>query len=192
MSFPQIEEAVYELFQQRRSRELAVNGRWIHQTAREEAIKLDIDETTFKASKRWISRFLRRYDLSLRAPTSVGQKDPDDNRKQALAFFDFFSRFRQSFNDHRIKYANMDQVPVWFDMPGGRTYDFEGNRTIKILTTGNEKLRFTVVLCILSIGEKIKPMIIFRTPQDIEFNDVTGYVIDAKGGSMTPELMEKW
>ena len=63
--FPQIENAVYELFQQRRSRGLAVNGKLIHQTAKEEATKLDIDETTFKASKGWISLFLRRYDLSL-------------------------------------------------------------------------------------------------------------------------------
>lgn len=86
----------------------------------------------------------------------------------------------------------MDEVPVWFNTPGGRTYDYEGNRTIKILTTGNEKLRFTVVLCTLSTGEKVKPLLIFRTTNDIEYLDQSVYFIGSKGGSMTGELIEKW
>lgn len=190
--YPQIEAIVYDRFRERRAQGLRVNGKWISDTAREEASKIGIDETVFKASKGWISRFLNRYDLSLRALTTVGQNDPEDAKEQALHFFDYFSRLRQRLTGYTLTYANMDEVPVWFDMPGSRTYDFEGNRSIKLLTTGNEKLRFTVVLCSLSTGEKVKPMIIFRTPKNIEFVDDSIYVTGSSKGSMTHELMEKW
>ena len=51
-------------------------------------------------------------------------------------------------------------------------------------------MRFTVVLCTPSTGEKVKPIIILRTPQNLEFSDETIYVIGTKGGSMTSELIE--
>lgn len=189
--FPEPEREVYNRLKDRRERGLIVNGKWIIQTAKEAANR-GIGETDFKASNGWIYRFLKRFDVSLRAPTSVGQKDPADARQQALDFFEYFSRLRQRLNGYHITYANLDEVPVWFDMPGGRTYDVEGNRTIKALTTGNEKLRFTVVLCTLSTGEKVKPMIVFRTPKKIDINNENIYVTGSKGGSMTTELMELW
>jgi hypothetical protein len=58
--------------------------------------------------------------------------------------------------------ANMDESPLWFDLPSTRTYDFRGVKTVKSKTTGHEKLRYTVVLSGLGDGTKLKPMIIFQ------------------------------
>ena len=37
--------------------------------------------------------------------------------------------------------ANMDESPMWFDMPSNRTVDFKGVKTVLSKTTGHEKLR---------------------------------------------------
>ena len=70
---------------------------------------------------------------------------------------------------------------------------FKGLKTIKSRTTGNEKLRFTVVLTALANGAKLKPMLIFKGLKNVpkgKFPD--GCVVTvAKGGSMTGELLQR-
>ena len=39
----------------------------------------------------------------------------------------------------------MDETPTYFDVPRRKTFDARGVITVKIKTTGYEKLRFTVV-----------------------------------------------
>ena len=52
--------------------------------------------------------------------------------------------------------CNMDESPMWFDLPSTATVDFQGVRTVSCKTTGAEKLRFTVAPTILSNGKSIK------------------------------------
>ena len=47
---------------------------------------------------------------------------------------------------HYTSYFNMDETPIYFDIPRLATFDFHGVTTVKVKTTGNEKLRFTVLL----------------------------------------------
>lgn len=58
--------------------------------------------------------------------------------------------------------ANMDEVPVYFDLPRSHSIDFKGLHTIKTKTTGHEHMRFTVVLTAMADGWKLRPMIIFK------------------------------
>ena len=58
--------------------------------------------------------------------------------------------------------GNMDETPMYFDMPGNTSVDFVGNKTIIIKTTGHEKQHLTVVLACLADGTKVKPMVIFK------------------------------
>ena len=58
--------------------------------------------------------------------------------------------------------GNMDETPMYFDMPGNTSVDFVVNKTIGIKTTGHEKQHFTVVLACLADGTKLKPMVIFK------------------------------
>ena len=64
-----------------------------------------------------------------------------------------------------VQIGNMDETPVWFDMPAARTVESRGAKTVLLKTTGNEKTRFTVVLSCLADGTKLKPMVIFP-PKD--------------------------
>ena len=41
---------------------------------------------------------------------------------------------------------NMDETPMYFDLPANKTIDFEGVKSVKVTTTGHEKLRYTVLL----------------------------------------------
>ena len=58
--------------------------------------------------------------------------------------------------------GNMDETPVWFDMPSARTVNVKGEKTVLVNTTGHEKSQFTVVLACLTDGTKLKPMVIFK------------------------------
>ena len=37
----------------------------------------------------------------------------------------------------------MDETPCYFDVPRSTTYNFSGVQTVKVATTGHEKLIFT-------------------------------------------------
>jgi hypothetical protein len=58
--------------------------------------------------------------------------------------------------------GNMDETPMFFDLPGNRTVDTKGKKTIMIRTTGHERAHFTVVLACMADGTKLKPMVIFK------------------------------
>jgi len=42
----------------------------------------------------------------------------------------------------------MDEVPVTFDMPANFTVEEKGHKDVRVSTTGSEKYRFTVTLCV--------------------------------------------
>lgn len=46
----------------------------------------------------------------------------------------------------------------------GKTYDFVGAKEVLLYKTNKHNLRFTVWLAITSKGEKLKPVLIFKTP----------------------------
>ena len=93
-------------------------------------------------------------------------------RRKALVLFpgnnERFSAFLKSLGDFDI-IMNMDETPCYFDMPSSTTFDLKGVRTVKVRTTGNEKLRFTAVFTavvrkIHDHYERISlpPMVIFK------------------------------
>lgn len=89
----------------------------------------------------------------------MGQKIPANAQHVAVHFLADIVRHmdENSFSPGDI--ANMDEVPVYFNMPRNHTFDFNGLHTIKISTMGNEHLRFTVVLTMSGNGHNLKPMV---------------------------------
>ena len=69
------------------------------------------------------------------------QKIPEDAPERCDAFLDDMKSLKN--NDVLI---NMDETPCYFDIPPSSSFDFKGVKTVKMKTTGHEKLRFTVVL----------------------------------------------
>lgn len=67
--------------------------------------------------------------------------------------------------DHDVRpshIVNMDEVPLTFDLPMGRTAAEKGENTISVRTTGHEKSHFTVVLPCCADGTKLPSVIIFK------------------------------
>lgn len=61
--------------------------------------------------------------------------------------------------DHTI---NMDEVPLTFKIPIGRSVAEKGRKSVNIVATGHEKSFFTVVLVCCGDGSKLPPMVIFK------------------------------
>ena len=165
--YPELEDAIMEFIRDERKFGRSVNGKMIQRKALVLFPKLyPMPCASFKASKGWLRRMLLRNDLSFRRVTSVGQKVPSDAPERC----DQFLRKMQSIRGYDYIW-NMDETPRYFDMPESSTIDTKGVQTVKVKTTGHEKLRFTAA--VLSAGIKIAanevkavrlpPMIIFKT-----------------------------
>ena len=90
-------------------------------------------------------------------------------------------------------------LPTWmrhqffFDLPGNRTINLTGEKTVFVRTIGNEKNHFTVVLCCTADGTKLKPMIIFKRKTLPKVMFPSGVVIHVnEKGWMDTEAMMVW
>ena len=100
----------------------------------------------FKASDGWCTRFFARSGLTLRQRTHIAQKLPKDVDFKVEEFHKFVIDERKKFEFCLSQIGNMDETPMYFDMPGNKTVDFKGSKSVSIKTTGHEKQHFTVVL----------------------------------------------
>ena len=121
----------------------------------------ELNITGFQASNNWCTRFLRRNNLALRQKTKIAQKLPEDLEEKIVNFHRFVLNCRKKANHELVNIDNMDETPVWFNMPLARTVNTR-EKSVSITTTGHEKSCFTVVLSCLADGTKLKPMIIFK------------------------------
>ena len=87
--------------------------------------------------------------------------------------------------------SNMDETPLWFDLPSSQTVDFVGVKTVACRTTGHEKLRFTVVPTILSNGNHLPTLVIFRKLKNVPPGPFPKDVVVAvnDSGVMTSQMM---
>jgi hypothetical protein len=122
----------------------------------------DNGDEYFKALARWCTRFMRRHGLSIRQRTHIAQKLPVDVEEKVESFLKFVINERKR-NDFDLAHiGNMDETPMFFDMPGNSTVHPVGDKTVTIRTSGNEKQHFTVVLSCLANGTKLKPLLVFK------------------------------
>jgi len=118
--------------------------------------------TKFKASCGWCSRFMKRHDLVLRQKTHIAQKLPKDLDEKVDKFHKYNIEIRKEHEFELGAIGNMDETPMFFDMPGNRTVDVKGTHTVTVKTSENGKANFTVVLACLADGTKLKPAVVFK------------------------------
>lgn len=116
----------------------------------------------FVASLGWCNRFMKRHDLRVRNRTKLAQKLPKELETKVESFQRFVIQLRKRHDFELSQIGNMDETPVFFDMPSNRTIDVKGSKTVFVKTTGQEKNRFTVVLCCMADGSRLPPTIIFK------------------------------
>lgn len=87
----------------------------------------------------------------------------------------------------------MDEVPLTFDIPMGRTVAEKGEKSISVRMTGHEKSHFTVVLACCADGTKLPPMIIFKRKTMPKDSFSPGVVVQCNvKGWMDTEMMGLW
>jgi len=121
-----------------------------------------IRKVDWKCSNGWIDNFLKRNRLSTRIPTSQKSSNitKDEQNKRIRSFWRHGIRLRTQFAIETHQIFNMDEVPVNFDMMRTRTLNVRGHVLVK--STGAQKKRCTVVLCVCADGTKLPPTIIFK------------------------------
>ena len=97
----------------------------------------------------------------------------------------------------RALIANMDEVPVYFDMTRGTTYHFRGEKNIHVIKTLGHKKRCTVVLCVLDDGRKLPPFVIYKSSSDTSYFSGMGsnnrlVVRNNANGWITESMMIVW
>lgn len=116
----------------------------------------------FKFSSKWLDGFLGRYDLSQRRKTTVAQQLPADLIEFQQSFLSYVLYMRMQHN-YPLKYiGNMDETPMWFDLPSNTTINKKGEKTVSIRTTGHERTSFTVILGCMADGTKLPAVCIFK------------------------------
>ena len=90
--------------------------------------------------------------------------------------------------------GNMDETPLWMDMPGDTTVERIGTRSVPVRSIGHEKARFTVVLTAMANGKKLKPFIVFNGIRVVtELAKVPAVVVAlSRNGWMNTDLTKDW
>ena len=87
-------------------------------------------------------------------------KLPAELDDKIVIFHRHVIKLRQAHNYDLSCIANMDETPVYFDLPGCRTVHPTGEKTVLAKTTGNKISHFTAVLGVCEDGTKLKLMLI--------------------------------
>ncbi|CAI7909798.1 unnamed protein product [Closterium sp. NIES-54] len=121
----------------------------------------------------------------------------------------FWTYVRHSRRQYKIDLPwilNVDQTPLWLEMPSERTVEEVGSRSVPVRSGGYQKERVTVMLACTASGEKLKPWVFFKRktvpkgdfPSDIHVGvhpngwmDADG-VIECLDGAVKPYINPKF
>ena len=140
--------------------------------------KLVIHHTTWLSSSKLLPKLKLAgtktgNDATLSASaqkTTLAQWLPDDMEEKVMQFHRFVIAARQRVGYPLSRIFNMDETPMWFQLPSLRSLEFTVSRTVAVKTCGAEKRNFTVALAVAADGTKLPPKVIFkgvRTPRDL-------------------------
>ena len=124
----------------------------------------------FKASLGWYNDWKRRHSISMRTKTTLAQRLPANMEDKIVTFHRFVVRARRRCEYPLSHIINMDETPMWFELPATRTLEFTGNRTVPITTCEADKQSFTVALAVKANGEKLPPKLIFKGVRQLRIN----------------------
>jgi hypothetical protein len=160
LSYPQhVEEQIVAWVLQMRDLQLPIQRKDIIRQAKR---LISPHQSNFQASAGWMDKFLLCNSLTLRKTTSIQQKLPPQLEKQLATFMGELKTIREYHKFPLAYILNMDETPIWFDMPRGYTVAEKGAKQVRIRGTGADKRRISIVLTASATGTMLKPMIIFK------------------------------
>ena len=185
-----MEEVLAAWIEQQRGRHLRVTRTAIQR----KAVELYDGDGEFSASRGWLDKFFKRNSFSLRRRTTVSQRLPQDLIPKVSSFILHVRKMRMSTGYQLSSIGNMDETPLWLDMPGDTTVSRIGERSVSICTTGHDNGRFTIILAAMADGRKLKPFVVFKGVRPISaLSKISGVVVNySRNGWMNEELTVKW
>ena len=151
--YQDIEEKLIAYFEERRNKGVRVTGK----AFKSEALRLHkaYGNQSFKASSSWYRRFKKRHNISLRRATHISQHSQEIISGKVDRFLQLVIKHRRN-RQYGLHYiGNMDETPVWLEMPGTSTLEYSGGKEVSVSSAGQQKKRFTVVLGALADGSKL-------------------------------------
>ena len=106
---------------------------------------------------------------------------------KVIKFHQFALRARRRHNYKLSHIWNMDETPMWFELPATRTLEFTGNRTVPILSCVGDEQSFTVVLALKSQRRKTTAKSHFRRHSSAANPNTT-----KNAGLSTQERLDGW
>lgn len=163
--FPALEEYLCASIKLRNERGLMTNGPMIKRLAITYIAgnATEEEKESFKASNGWLENFLKRNAIASRMPTHVAQqnkRNTTDTKREICEFIPKVRAFSREYGETNL--FNFDETPIYVDSPMNRTYVPRGSKSVRIITTNNEKLRFTVGLTISAAGKLLPAFVIFK------------------------------
>ena len=124
----------------------------------------------------------------------MSQRLPKDLEPKVTSFIMNIRRQRLKKQYSIAEIGNMDETPLWLDMPGETTVTHTGDRSVQVHSTGHDKGRFTVVLAAMADGRKLSPFVVFKGVRPIaELARESGVVVAySKNGWMNEALTIDW
>ena len=168
--FPDVEYALRKWIETMRSRKQPISGPAIQEMALRIAVKKGVPEDTFKGSKGWLARFIRR--AGYKSVTLHGEgASAAINSQQCTMMLESLKQKMKNYPPEHV--FNMDEVGLFYRLLPSKTYilaseardrDLRGNR--------KSKDRVTVVLCTNVTGTmKIPLAIIGKARQPLCFRN---------------------
>lgn len=193
--FPEVEKELLVYVEKLRNSGCAVSVEMLQFEARRIATANGVSIASFKASRGWISRFMRRNDLSIRRRTTLCQRLPTDYEEKVVSFHRHVIEKRKAMAYLLSQIGNADQTPVNFDMPPNLTVDKKGATSVTIRTAGCEKQRCTVMLAVTADGRKLPPYVVFKRktmPKGMPKGHFQVHVRVQEKGWMNESLVQDW
>jgi len=160
--FPEINDAVFTFFHERRRTGLFVSYDLLREEVIKKARSLNIPQSRFKASKGWAIRFMRQIGLVLRRRVTIRHKLPKDFEQKLLNYQRYITNLRKTGNFLMGQMAIADETAIYLDMPPNYTLEKKGVKEVLLKTTGCEKLRLTETLAATADGRKLPPLLILK------------------------------
>jgi hypothetical protein len=188
--YPKTEEKLLEYVSEKRQFRYTVSTEMCQLKVLALAKEQGIDG--FMASHGWIMRFFTRDVLYIRKKTSVSQQLPDAYEEKILCFQKYIINLRWQNSYIVSQIGNVDQTPVYSEMPFETTVHKKGDKNVTVRTGGNEKQQCTVMLCITADARKFVPYVVLKRKTLPKVN-VKGVIMFAQeSGWMDQALVVDW
>jgi hypothetical protein len=114
----------------------------------------------FKASCGWFRQYKKRHNISFRRATHISQQTKAVTDERVDRFLNFVIRMRRRREYPLRCIGNMDETPVWLEMPGSSTLNVTGADTVSVRSAGKHKMRYTTKLVAMADGTKLPVLVL--------------------------------